>query len=285
MKALKKIIITIFSTIMTIFFMCILIFIYSCYVEPKLLSVKNIEFNSKDNVQNSKRIEVAQISDIHLGKYYSIEQLEKLVDKVNKQNPDIIVFTGDLFDNISTFDRAKDVSPILSKLSASIGKFAVFGNHDYGGGAEKAYKNIMKESGFKLLVNEKYNINLNSGKNLSILGLDDGLLGKPNINQTIKNIETDSYNLLLLHEPDLADKFLDYNIDFILSGHSHGGQVKIPFWGEIVTPPLAQKYKDGLYELNTSRNTNLYVNSGIGNTKLPFRFLNVPEISIFELNI
>ncbi|EES48249.1 metallophosphoesterase [Clostridium botulinum] len=283
MRALKKILKRIFITIILIPAICFGIFAYSIYVEPNLLSVKNIEINNSSNIKNEDTIKIAQISDIHLGEYYAIDKLEKLVNKVNSQNADIIVFTGDLFDNVSKFEDTSKVAPILKKLSANIGKYAIYGNHDYGGGAKNIYKNVMEDSGFKILVNEQANVKLDSGKTMSILGLDDALLGNPDVEKTARNIKESNYNLLLLHEPDLSDKFVSYNVDLILAGHSHGGQVKIPFLGEIVTPPLAEKYKDGLYNLNTKRNTQLYVNSGIGNTKVPFRFMNVPEVSIFEI--
>ncbi len=283
MRALKKILKRIFITIILIPAICFGIFAYSIYVEPNLLSVKNIEINNSSNIKNEDTIKIAQISDIHLGEYYAIDKLEKLVNKVNSQNADIIVFTGDLFDNVSKFEDTSKVAPILKKLNANIGKYAIYGNHDYGGGAKNIYKNVMEDSGFKILVNEQANVKLDSGKTMSILGLDDALLGNPDVEKTARNIKGNNYNLLLLHEPDLSDKFVSYNIDLILAGHSHGGQVKIPFLGEIVTPPLAEKYKDGLYNLNTKRNTQLYVNSGIGNTKVPFRFMNVPEVSIFEI--
>ncbi|AIY80332.1 metallophosphoesterase [Clostridium botulinum] len=283
MRTLKKILKRIFITIILIPAICFGIFAYSIYVEPNLLSVRNIEINNSSNIKNEDTIKIAQISDIHLGEYYTIDKLEKLVNKVNSQNADIIVFTGDLFDNVSKFEDTSKVAPILKKLNAKIGKYAIYGNHDYGGGAKNIYKNVMEDSGFKILVNDQANVKLDSGKTISILGLDDALLGNPDVEKTARNIKESNYNLLLLHEPDLSDKFVSYNIDLILAGHSHGGQVKIPFLGEIVTPPLAEKYKDGLYNLNTQRNTQLYVNSGIGNTKMPFRFMNVPEVSIFEI--
>ncbi|MBY7006871.1 metallophosphoesterase [Clostridium botulinum] len=283
MRTLKKILKRIFITIILIPAICFGIFAYSIYVEPNLLSVRNIEINNSSNIKNEDTIKIAQISDIHLGEYYTIDKLEKLVNKVNSQNADIIVFTGDLFDNVSKFEDTSKVAPILKKLNAKIGKYAIYGNHDYGGGAKNIYKNVMEDSGFKILVNDQANVKLDSGKTISILGLDDALLGNPDVEKTARNIKESNYNLLLLHEPDLSDKFVSYNIDLILAGHSHGGQVKIPFLGEIVTPPLAEKYKDGLYNLNTQRNTQLYVNSGIGNTKMPFRFINVPEVSIFEI--
>lgn len=285
MGRLKKKLKRIFLTIVLIPAICFGIFTYSMYVEPNLLSVKNIDVKYSSTDKDESAIKIAQISDIHLGKYYSIDKLKELVDKVNSQNPDIVVFTGDLFDDVSKFKDTDKVIPILKKLNSTKGKFCIYGNHDYGGGAKNIYKNVMENSGFKILVNEQSNINLDSKKTITILGLDDGLLGNPNVEKTSKNLKKDNYNLLLLHEPDLSDKFSNYNIDLILGGHSHGGQVKIPFFGEIVTPQLAQKYKDGLYNLNTQRNTQLYVNSGIGNTKMPFRFMNVPEVSIFQIKI
>lgn len=283
MKKLKKNFKGMFLTLILLPVICIGILSYSIYVEPNLLSVQKIEVNYSS--KNQDAIKIAQISDIHLGTYYTIDKLKKLVDKVNSQKPDIIVFTGDLFDNASNFKNIDSVTPILKELKASKGKFCIYGNHDYGGGAKNIYKNVMENSGFKMLVNEQTNVKINSEKIITILGFDDGLLGNPNIEKTIKNLRKENYNLLLLHEPDLCDKFLNYNLDLILAGHSHGGQVKIPFLGEVITPQLAQKYKDGLYDLNTKRNTQLYVNSGIGNTKMPFRFMNLPEIAIFQIKV
>ena len=101
----------------------------------------------------------------------------------------------------------------------------------------------------------------------------------------MKNIKEEDINLLLIHEPDLAEEYANYPIDFIFSGHSHGGQVYIPFYGPIKKNLLSEKYNKGLYDLNNERGTRLYVSSGLGNTKVPFRFLNVPEILLFNLKL
>src|SRR5699024_2934241 len=96
-------------------------------------------------------------------------------------------------------------------------------------------------------------------------------------------IPTDSYKILLSHAPDLADEAALFNIHLQLSGHSHGGQIKIPFVGAIVKPPYAEKYYEGFYKIGDNPPLTLYVNRGIGTTRLPFRFLSRPELTVFTL--
>ena len=99
----------------------------------------------------------------------------------------------------------------------------------------------------------------------------------------MQGISNDHLNLLLIHEPDLISDFLSYPIDLATAGHSHGGQVYIPFYGPLLTTALAEDYVRGLYDFGNNRKTLLYVNTGIGNTKVPFRLFNVPQISVFKL--
>ncbi len=256
--------------------------IYSLKIEPSLLISKDYELNS-NQVEGTETVKVVQFSDVHLGEFYSLEQLEKVVEKINAKNPDIIVFTGDLIDNASQYDEIHKVSEVLSKLEGKLGKYAVYGNHDYGGGAERFYENIMEESGFKVLVNESETLNLNNNKKFNISGVDDVLLGGPQVEATMKNVGEDSYNLMLMHEPDYIDNFKEYPLDLVLSGHSHGGQVYIPFYGTLIDTTYAEKYSRGFYDIDNERGSKLYVNTGIGNTKLPVRFGNIPNISVFEI--
>ena len=99
----------------------------------------------------------------------------------------------------------------------------------------------------------------------------------------MQGIREDRLNLLMLHESDLVDDFLSYPIDLAVAGHSHGGQVYIPFYGPLLTTSLAEKYVRGFYDLGTDRGTTLYVNTGIGNTKVPFRLFNVPQITVLTI--
>lgn len=254
--------------------------VYITYIERNLLVVKNHDIVLKEDGQN--KLKVVQFTDTHLGEYYDLKDLERAVKKINEENADIVVFTGDLIDNAAKYEEITKISDVLSKVEANLGKYAVYGNHDYGGGAERYYEDIMKESGFQVLKNNSTTIQVHE-KTINILGGDEGMLGWHHAELTTEGIEEEDLNLLLLHEPDLIDEYTNYPIDLALSGHSHGGQVSLPFYGPLVKNHLSEKYTKGLYTMNNSRETKLYVSSGLGNTKVPFRFGNVPVVESFNI--
>lgn len=259
----------------------ILVGFYSAFVEPHLLRVKQYDIKSEQVVGDS--ITVVQFSDTHVGDFFTIEDLEKVVNKINEQQADLVFFTGDLMDNAAQYDGSIDeVAKILSKIKSTSGKYAVFGNRDYGGGAERFYEDLMESAGFEVLVNSSKTLDI-KGTTVSLFGADDALIGYYNSKQTMQAINNDHLNLLLFHEPDLISDFINYPIDLAATGHSHGGQVYIPFYGPLLTTALAEDYVRGLYEFDNDRNTLLYVNTGLGNTKAPFRLFNVPQISVFKL--
>ena len=268
-------------TIWTILFVSLL-GIYTTYIERNLLIVKS--HNVTINKKGEDKLKVVQITDTQLGEFYKLNQLEKVVEKINGLNADIVVFTGDLIDNASTYDELYDVADVLKGVKCKVGKYAVYGNHDYGGGAVRYYEDIMNKGGFKVLKNEGTSI-VFKDEHIKIFGADDGLMGNHSVDKTMNGINNKSVNLLLLHEPDLVDKYSDYPVDLVLSGHSHGGQVYIPFYGPLKKNVLSEKYTKGLYKLDNPRGTKIYVNSGLGNTKVPFRLFNIPQISLFNLKI
>lgn len=259
----------------------ILIGFYSAYVEPHLLRVKQYDMKFEQVAGNP--ITVVQFSDTHVGDFFTTEDLKKVVDKINEQQADLVLFTGDLMDNAAEYDGSIDeIATILSKIKATNGKYAVFGNRDYGGGAERFYEDLMESAGFEVLVNSSRTLEV-KGTTISLFGADDALIGYYNSNKTMQGISNNHLNLLLIHEPDLISDFLSYPIDLATAGHSHGGQVYIPFYGPLLTTALAEDYVRGLYDFGNNRKTLLYVNTGIGNTKVPFRLFNVPQISVFKL--
>ena len=226
-------------------------------------------------------IKVVQFSDTHIGDFFTTEELQKVVDKINEQQADLVLFTGDLMDDASVYQGSiEEIGAILSNIQSKFGNYAVFGNRDYGGGAERFYEELMESAGFHVLLNNHETINVN-GTTLSLFGADDALIGYYDAKQTMQGIEEENFNLLLVHEPDLVDDFIDYPVDLVVAGHSHGGQVYIPFVGPLLTTTLAEKYVRGLYEIN--EDLSLYVNTGIGNTRVPFRLFNVPQITVFYL--
>lgn len=254
---------------------------YAKHIEPGLLSVKNKVIHSKYLPLVFDDFRIVQFSDTHLGFHYDETQLTKLVHTINKLNPNAIVFTGDLVDNPDTYNWTQNLTNILKSLSASHGKYWVYGNHDHGGYGTEIIKDTMNHAEFKLLKNSHEKI-LKDGKEIVILGTDDLILGTPNLEKALLNTNESDFKILLSHEPDYATTARSYPIDLQLSGHSHGGQVRLPFIGSLYTPNYATLYTSGSYTFETER-LKLYVNNGIGTTRLPFRFLCKPEITVFHL--
>ncbi|MGY1463324.1 metallophosphoesterase [Bacillus toyonensis] len=278
---LKKLIISFISIVM----IPVSLYFYATEIERKLITVTWNEIEAPTIPKEFNNKKILQFSDVHLGPEFTLKQLENLVEKMNELHPDIVVFTGDLIDKFGSYSAEKDEAKvILQKINAPLGKYAVFGNHDRGGGGSVFYKKYMEEAGFSVLVNEVQKIKVGNGKYITISGLDDFLLGKPQIDATLKRVRQQDFNMLLVHEPDVVDKVACYPVDFQVSGHSHGGQVQIPFIGPLITTKLAESYVEGMYELEgKNKPLHLYVNRGIGTTRMSVRFWSVPELSVFVL--
>ncbi|MFQ6324063.1 metallophosphoesterase [Lactococcus garvieae] len=252
---------------------------YAWKVEPFLVHVNHVELGKKNE---RTPLNVVQISDLQVSEYYETNRLDKVIEKVNAQKPDILLFTGDLFDNYSKYPEQR--APMIEKLKAfkaNIGKYAVWGNHDYGGGAVRVYEDVMSAGGFTVLRNQGETLTLSDGRQVFLGGLDDSLLGNPSVSDTLAYRQNYDYAITMTHEPDVADAFIGTDIQLVLAGHSHGGQVWIPFYP--IKNVLAEKYTRGLYQLDAI--TQLYVNTGIGTTSIHARFGVIPEVTQFTIYI
>ncbi|RNB81974.1 metallophosphoesterase [Brevibacillus panacihumi] len=226
-----------------------------------------------------KGTKLIHFSDAHLGHYMETSDLQAVVSVIQNEHPDIICFTGDLVDeSISPLAAA---IPILDQLQAPLGKFAVLGNHDYRINQQKSVREGLAASGFEVLENRHVAVTKN-GESLYMAGVEDVLHGKPDLAQAISDIPEGEKVILLVHEPDFADEAAKYPIHLQLSGHSHGGQVRLPWFGHLVTPPLARRYVQGLYRVGPDQMP-VYVNRGLGTTILPVRFFCRPEITVLTL--
>lgn len=271
-----------FTFLFIIFLAVISLYMYARFIEPGLLKVHYENISSSLITEDKKELRILQFSDMHISENFNEADIKKAVEKINEEIPDIVVFTGDLIDEYNKYENKENINEIweiLSGIKASLGKYAIYGNHDYGGGAERIYKKIMKNSGFELLKNEKVSL---GEYNINIIGMDDSIFGKFDKKKLIKLLDDDSYNIVLGHEPDVVDPLLQYNIDLFLSGHSHGGQVNLPGI-KLFFPSMAQKYTGGIYSFNNYRQTVLYVNAGLGTSHIPLRFMAPPELSVFIL--
>lgn len=252
---------------------------YAREIEPSLLDIHEEIISSSKITSEFNNFKIVQFSDTHIGFHYSLKQLEELVQTINNRNPDIIVFTGDLVDAPNDYNWNKELIRILGSLKANYGKFWIYGNHDHGGYGTNIVKSVMDRSGFKLLQNQHVTIT-KAQKSFVLSGIDDVMLGDPNLEKALYNTDPSLFTVLLAHEPDFADRVIDTHVDIQLSGHSHGGQIRLPFIGHLYTPLYARKYVQGKHQLE---NLTLFVTKGIGTTRLPYRFLCKPEIYEYTL--
>ena len=206
------------------------------------------------------------------------------MEKVNELNPDIVVMTGDLLDERLQYDK-DIIIKCLSRIEAKLGKYAISGNHDI---PLDDYNYIVKESGFTSLDNKYELIYSKSNEPIIISGIgygnEDIGIKTEQFDKYISELKTDDikpiYSILLVHEPDTVDSLNLDNYDLILAGHSHNGQVRLPFIGAIYTPEGAKKYYDEYYKIN---NTDLYISSGLGTSWYRFRLFNKPSFNFYRI--
>lgn len=267
-------------------FMILLIFVtlivcYSRYIEPERLAVKEITVETEMDIEKCR---IAFFTDTHFGALYDEKHLERIVEMINGLDADIVIFGGDLLDNYARDKEILDMEYLqekLNRIEAKAGKYAVFGNHDYGGGAIRIYEDFMNNCGFHVLDDE---IVFLEEFNIEIIGFDDYLLGQTEAD--FYHIQSEYFHLIAMHEP-ITSKFIEGSGEnLILSGHTHGGQVSVPYFTKKLLPNGSDQFIKGFYDMQAISADNfiqMYVSSGIGLTKYPFRFLNVPEI--IEVNL
>ncbi|MDN4525559.1 metallophosphoesterase [Fictibacillus fluitans] len=251
---------------------------YSSFIEPYWFDIKKVTIKLPHLPDAFKGLHIVQISDFHLGFHFRARHINKMAEKIQELKPDLVIFTGDLVNSKRSRRSAVKSIPGLKSIDAPLGKFAVLGNHDYLENID-TIDELLRKSGFDLLVNE--NRKLTKGNdNFYIAGMDDYLQGDADIEKSLEGIPEDQFTLLLAHEPDYFKVSSKFPIDLQLSGHSHGGQVRMPLYGPIITSRMGRKYHTGHYE---SEEKHLYTNRGMGTTHLPFRFFCRPEITSITL--
>lgn len=251
---------------------------YALWIEPRQLHVTQVRYEASrwDNTD----AKIVFFTDTHVGKNFTIENLETVIEKINQQEPDLVLFGGDLVDSYYRDMPDKNaLKETLNKIEAKYGKYAVLGNHDYGGGAQLVYQEIMEDSGFIILKNQSVYI---EQLDLLLTGVDDFMLGDPKMPTESEQVSY-GYHILLSHAPDWADTVSLTGVDLVLSGHTHGGQVNLPILRDLVLPPGGRHYVKGQYQVTNQENTSIFVSNGIGTTKLPVRFSAPPEIVVLQI--
>jgi predicted MPP superfamily phosphohydrolase len=259
-------------------------------------TIRRVGLNFPNLPPSFTGIKIIQISDFHIGTFMDHhDQVEKLVEIVNAEKADILLFTGDFINNYST--EMDPFLTILKKFQANLGKYSILGNHDYGEyvkwktEAEKKANidrliKLQRDIDFDLLLDESRKIKI-SNEEIELIGMQNwGMPPFPqygDLNKAMKNVNDKAFKILMSHDPTHWDAQVrdKTDIDLMLSGHTHGAQfgIEIPGWR---WSPVTMRYKQwgGLY---TEGKQHLYVNTGLGSIGYPGRVGMPPEITVFEL--
>ena len=268
-----------------LFFLIVIIssiYLYSKYLGPKGLVIKEEAIIDSKIPSNFYGLKIVHMSDIHYKVTTTKEDLENIVNEINLLKPDIVIYSGDLFDSDIKYTKKdyKDLTNILKKIDYNIDKFAIKGEDDN----NKEWDNIINNSEFTNL-NDNYEFIYNEGNEpILLVGISSNYKKKhikETLNSIYKEINTEyKYSILIIHEPDIINS-IDYSkFNLILAGHTHGGQIKLPFIGGIIKDKYSKIYTNAYYDLESSK---LYISSGIGTTKYKYRLLNKPSINFYRL--
>lgn len=263
--------------------------LYSGVFERHWLDISQREIAIEGLPATFDGLRVAQLSDIHLDEFTEPFLLRESVDEINRAKPDVVLLTGDyvtaqLLPRNLTAKAAWQCGSLLSRITCPQ-RYAIFGNHDVWAGEEHVGE-ALTTHGITVLRNSYLPIERENAR-IWLAGLDDPVCGRPDpdkaIPSSIRNKAGEPI-ILMCHAPDFVDELRDHPagraVSLVLSGHTHGGQIRLPFVGAIHLPPGGMNYVEGLFQVGSMQ---LYVNRGIGTVGVPFRFDCRPEITIFTL--
>jgi predicted MPP superfamily phosphohydrolase len=243
---------------------------YGRCIERQALEVVRLEVS----VGIGGPLTVALLSDIHFDPLFETDYLEQVVARTNQLAPDLLLYAGDFVSRSA--DRLADLGDILRQGKARMGCFAILGNHDHWVGADQV-EAALTSAGITVLRNRS--VPLPGRANWYLTGLESYWAGAPST-ASLMATPAAARHLMLVHEPDSFDLLNDSRIALQLSGHTHGGQVRLPFAGAIVLPSWGKNYQAGLY---TQADRRLYVNRGIGTVGKHYRVNCRPEITLLTL--
>ncbi|MDD3711016.1 MAG: metallophosphoesterase [Patescibacteria group bacterium] len=258
--------------------------IWMRFVELNNLIVKDYKFTKNKGYNNE--IKVAVFSDMHLGVYNNDSIIKKIVQKIKKINPDVVIIPGDF---IYFIDKNKLVEQFSDLKNISVPVLAVLGNHDYG----KPEKNIsqdlnsvLESLGIIMIDNQVKKININ-GDLIEFIGTEDIWVGNPDYEVLRKDGSEDQvdFTFFITHNPDTLYEVKDLaiddykKIDLMIAGHTHAGQIRLPILYKHIIP-TKYNFDKGFYNIS---NLNLFITPGIGTVGLPLRLFNFPELSILNI--
>jgi hypothetical protein len=203
-----------------------------------------------------------------------MDKIDTMIELINKTNPDIVIFTGDLVDKKYAINSSekKELIEKFNTIEAKVGKYAISGDEDF-----DTFKEIFDNSGFQIINNQIEKIYIKNSV-IDLIAVDEN-----GLDTTLENHEISNLTIALVHKPDLSDDIVNlYKPDIILAGHSHNGQVILPLIGGLMKKEGAKKYYKDKYDID---NTKLFISGGIGNSNYEFRLNNHPSINFYRIRI
>ena len=276
------------TKILTAVVVCISIVLYFLYdaffAAPRIVRLRTETLSSEKIPTSMDETSILYFSDLEYGTFMNDKRLNDLIDKINDNDPDIILFGGDIFD--TGYDPDEKTTAKLTKafdsLLAPLGKFAVYGDDD-SSSEEMRHKvdTIYSGSDFEVLENKSVALRARSNGSITLVGLDNMVNGNPDINAAYSSVSHSNYVITMCHTPDTADQVPQDLTDLFLAGHSHGGQA---YWlfGALYTPPGAESHLRGRSTVN--EHVTLDITNGVGTTGKDVRFLSDAEIVMYKLH-
>ncbi len=242
--------------------------------EANTLMVEEVKIRLKRLPKNLEGLRIVHLSDIHHSPFTDIEHISRAVKIANSLKPDMFVLTGDYVSHESAY--IAPMAEVLGKLESEFGTFACLGNHDHWTDAEMV-TDLLREANIKVLINEGFRF---TAKDASfwLAGVDDYMVGKTDLRSALRGSFPDEMKMVLAHNPIIVRRAARVGVDLMLSGHTHGGQIKLRDDEKRILP--RRKLKNGLYR---RKDTQIYITRGIGTVVLPVRYGCPPEISLLEL--
>jgi hypothetical protein len=249
----------------------------SGYAEVDWLDIERVTVPVRGLPPAAEGLTIVLMSDFHLYPYTQLDLVRRAVTLANELQPDVVALVGDFV--LESAESIFELGPVLGQLDATHGVFAALGNHDYWTDMRVVAQGL-REAGIPLLRNRGLPIGAGTDW-IYLAGMDDGWSGEPDLQRALEERPHMLPTVLLLHEPDFADAIAPTGqVALQLSGHSHGGQVRLPLMGAPVLPPYGEKYDMGLYRVGDMW---LYTTRGIGVVGPPVRLNCRPEITQITL--
>ncbi|TYO97197.1 metallophosphoesterase [Desulfallas thermosapovorans] len=261
-----------------IILICSGLLVANIYFEVNFPKVNRVNLDS-GKIPPGSKLSILQITDFH--NWHPTDRHQKLLRDIRQLKPDLIVITGDLVDRKTVnFDNVFYLARELVKINPHT--YFVCGNHEWANRKSQVFLSGLKNCGV-IVLNNGHEVWSNTQLAINICGVDDPSTGRANLDKATKGINTEFLTVLLAHAPAIVKKPSITQADLVLCGHTHGGQIRLPFAGAVIAPGqgLFPAYDKGIYQIGP--HTTLYIDSGLGTGVMPVRFLNRSQVSFITI--